>query len=158
MSQAEFLQWLPASCGVAGVIIAGITATIALKRFGHHRTVSDVGLALTVFERINFYWDRLDNGTGNSSYNYGQILAHFEVACALFNKNVLTEQAESILGDHIVEVFTALKTSANGKAILSLCKSSDETYDELEKFAQERFPQSLLAQAFGDQKLDLIES
>jgi hypothetical protein len=149
---ADVPSWISASTGLAGLIVAGSAAFVGLRTYAHQRTSYDVNLALSIFAEINRYWDRATASEGATPYNYGQILAHFEIAAALFNDKVLTRQAAKILGDHIVEVFTALEGSENGRALLEHCQSSSETFKDLRKFAKTHFPKALLSQAFSDNR------
>jgi hypothetical protein len=145
-------EWLASGAAVSGAIVAVIAAWVGLRTFLHQRTSNDVALALSLFAEINRYWDRISLAQGEAEYNYGQILAYFEIACALFNKNILSSDANSILGDHIVEVFAVLQASENGRAIIKTCKSSSSTFSELEKFGKSRFSQALQTLAFEESK------
>ena len=148
---ADAPSWISATAAALGVFVAGSAAYVGLRTYADQRTSYDVTLALSIFAEINRYWDRVSNGDGTAQYNYGQILAHFEVAAALFNDGILTDQASKILADHIVEVFTALETSESGRAVIAHCNSSSETFQELRSFAKKRFSKALLAQAFNEQ-------
>jgi hypothetical protein len=147
---ARWADWLGAGSAVVGVAIAALVAWQGLRAFLHQRTTNDVALALSLFAEINRYWDRISSREGDAEYNYGQILAYFEVACALFNRQILTTAANSILSDHIVEVFSILQTSEGGKEILRRCRSADSTFSEIEKFGKLKFPQALRAVAFAE--------
>lgn len=127
-----------------------VAAWLGLRTFFHQRTSNDVSLALSLFAEINRYWDRISTGEGEVEYNYGQILAYFEVACALFNRKILTSDANSILGDHIVEVFATLQASERGREIIKRCRSSNSTFSELERFGKLRFSQALQTLAFAE--------
>ena len=131
-----------------GAAVALVAAGVGLRTFRSQRVVSDVQLALSIFSEINRYWDRLSENLGSYEYNMGQILAQFEVAATLFNKRVLAEKASTILGDHIVEVFSQIKASPEGDALLERCKSADSTFVELHIFIRERMPQALNALEF----------
>lgn len=146
---ADAPSWISAIAAALGVFIAGIAAYVGLRTYADQRTSYDVTLALSIFAEINRYWDRISAGAGTAQYNYGQILTHFEIAAALFNDGVLTDQASKILCDHIVEVFSTMEASDSGRAIITHCNSSSETFKELRAFAKKNFPKALLAQAFS---------
>jgi hypothetical protein len=143
-------EWSSALSAATGVLIAGIAAWFGLRTFRNQKTSNDVTLALGIFGEINRYWDRISASEGGQEYNYGQILAYFEVACALFNRKILASEANAILGDHIVEVFSILEATENGREIIKKCRSSDSTFEELEKFGKKRFPQALKTLAFAN--------
>ncbi len=124
-------------------------AVVGLRTLSAHRTANDVSTALTIFSEINRYWDCLAQPDCDFKYNIGQVLTHFEIASALFNKNVLTETASVILADHMVEVFTTLQVSENGARLIEQCRSAETTFDELRMFAGKRFPQALNTLAFA---------
>ena len=136
-------EWIGALSTLGAALIALVAAWLGLKTFRNQRVVSDVQLALGIFSEINRYWDRLSQDVGSYDYNMGQILAQFEVASALFNKNVLAEKANSILGDHIVEVFCQIRASSSGQLLIERCRSADTTFSELQRFILKRKPQAL---------------
>lgn len=109
-------------------------------------------MALGIFNEINRYWDRITDNLGSFDYNIGQILVQFETAAGLFNRNVLTKDATDILGDHIVEVFTQIQASPEGKGLLDRCRSSGTTFSELTKFSRQRLPQALSALAYTERE------
>lgn len=152
MTEPTLTDWLSVIIASVGIAIAAWAAFVGLRTFQHQQTTNDVSLALTIFEQINRYWDRADEEFGNRNYNFGQILAYFEVASGLFNDKVLTEQARKILKDHIVEVFASLQSSEAGRDLLEHCRSSGNTFSELNKLAKTHFPEALLAQAFSATK------
>lgn len=145
-------DWFSASAAIIGAITAVVAAYVGLRTFRHQQTTNDVTLALDIFGQINRYWDRAAEPGGGSNYNFGQILAYFEVAAALFNDGVLATQANKILKDHIVEVFSNFQINQSGQKLLDYCKSADTTLDELHKFARANFPEALLAQAFSENR------
>lgn len=145
-------NWISAGSSFGTTIIAVVAAWVGLATFKSQRTTSDITLALDIFKEINRYWDRLsaEKDSGSYQYNMGQILVQFEIAAGLFNEKTLSGKANIILGDHIVEVFTLLSSSADGKMLLSQCASSPTTYVELRKFMSERMPQALVSLDFKD--------
>lgn len=142
-------DWISAISAACGVVIAAVAAWFGLKTFRHQKTTNDVSLALGIFQDINRYWDRIASKDGDQEYNYGQILAYFEIACALFNRSILSSHANAILGDHIVEVFMVLQSTEGGKEIIQRCRSADSTFVELEKFGRKRSSQGLTTINFG---------
>tara|TARA_R110000868_G_scaffold345011_1_gene606096 strand:+ start:496 stop:1050 length:555 start_codon:yes stop_codon:yes gene_type:complete len=143
-------DWISAIAAVVGVLVAVVGGWIALRTFAHQRTANDVELALSIFAEINRYWDRISENSNNYQYDIGQVLTYFEIACALFNRDVLTKEATIILGDHIVEVFTQMQGDKHSKEFLEKCRSSEATFSELKKFAKQRLPQALNALAFSE--------
>lgn len=109
-------------------------------------------LAVSLFNEINRYWDRLVD-TGDYKYNMGQILSYFEIACSLFNRGILTKSANLVLEDHIVEVFTQIQSDTGGQAFIRECLSSPTTFSELKTFFKGRMPQALNAMSFSDARL-----
>jgi hypothetical protein len=130
-----------------------VAAWVGLRTFRSQRTASDVQLALGIFGEINRYWDRISDKSGSYEFNIGQILAQFEIAAGLFNRSVLTKEATDILGDHIVEVFTHIRTSPGGEGLIEQCRSSHSTFSELNKFIKKKMPQALNAIAFREKKV-----
>lgn len=113
----------------------------------------DVQVALEIFAKINSYWDRLtDSSSTHYQYDMGQILAHFELAAMLFNRETLSKDALPILKDHIIEVFTSLQTSVDGRRIIELCRSSPDTFKELTAFARDHMPTALRVLQFADSR------
>ncbi|WP_156359408.1 hypothetical protein [Sphingomonas sp. Leaf242] len=149
---ASATDWILASSSLLAAGVAGYAAWVGLATFKRQRTASDVDLAFRIFVEINRYWDRLSSDRQLYEYNMGQILAHFEIAAALFNRNILSTNAPSILGDHIVEVFTQIQASDAGKSLIAQCCSSDSTFSELIKFVRNRMPQALSSYGFQEQK------
>lgn len=150
MSNASITDWITAASSLLTAVVAVAAGGIGIKTFWHQRTAHDVGMAVQIFMEINRYWDRLCEPGCDYKYNIGQVLSYFEIACGLFNRNTLTKDAPNILGDHILEVFTSIQTSPHGKELLDSCRSSPTTFAELRKFADKRFPQALVVQAFSD--------
>ncbi|MCW2393156.1 hypothetical protein [Sphingobium sp. B11D3A] len=148
---AGITDWVTAFSSGATAVIAFVAAWMGIRTFRHQRTSYDVSMALEIFSEINRYWDRISENNSEYQYNIGQILSYFEIACSLFNKNILTKDAKDVLGDHIIEVFTGLQTSEHGKNFINSCRSSRTTFSELRKFANENFPQALNAQAFSSE-------
>jgi hypothetical protein len=143
------LEWVSAIASLATAGIAAFTAIFGIKIFQHQRTSSDVQVALGIFATVNFYWDRItDNDGTNYQYNMGQIFAQFETAARLFNDDILTKNALPILKDHIVEVYTFVQSTPEGKEFINSCKSSQTTFKELRKFLKIHFPTALLAQQY----------
>jgi hypothetical protein len=141
-------DWIAA---VAAVVTAAVAIKLGFQTFQHQRTTADVQLALSLFERINVYWDRLtDSKSANYQYDMGQILAQFELAAMLFNTKTLSGGALPILKDHIVEVFTALQLSDEGQKIIGLCKSSPDTFSELTKFSRQHMPTALRVLGYSE--------
>jgi len=136
-------DWVSAASAAVTTIIAGVAAWVGLWTFRNQRTASDVGLALSIFGEINRYWDRLSANSAEYDYNMGQILAQFEIAAGLFNRGVLTSDAEAILADHIVEVFSQIMSSSSGEELLKRCCSATTTFQELQNFIRKKMPQAL---------------
>ena len=106
--------------GISAAITAGIATWIGLVTLKQQKTTADIQLALNIFNSINLYWDRLtDKPNECYNYNIGQILSQFELAAMLFNREALGDEALPILKDHIIEVFTSIRTSDNGPSLLS---------------------------------------
>jgi len=137
-------------------VVAVIAAWIGLKTFKSQRTVSDIQLAISIFNEINRYWDRIGDGIGTYQFNMGQILAHCEIGADLFNRNALTKDASGFLGDHIVEIFTMIRSSPEGRALIDQCCSSPTTFEQLQKFVRDRMPQALSALDFSRQRAEGI--
>jgi hypothetical protein len=144
------LEWISAGAGVVTAFIAAFTAWFGIKIFKHQRTSSDVQMALGIFTTINFYWDRITDSDGaNYKYDMGQIFAQFETAAKLFNDDILTKDALPILKDHIVEVYTNIQSTNEGKDFINSCISSPTTFKELKEFLKCHFPTALLAQQYN---------
>ncbi len=140
-------DWISVAANVATAGIAAFTAWFGIRIFKHQRTSSDIQLALGIFATINSYWDRISDNRGKTyQYDMGQIFAQFETAARLFNDSILTKGALPILKDHIVEVYTSVQSSDEGKKFIENCISSPTTFEELRKFLQKHFPTALLAQ------------
>lgn len=150
------LEWISAGANVATAVVAAFTAWFGIKIFKHQRTNSDVQLALGIFSTINAYWDRIsDNNGANYHYDMGQIFAQFETAARLFNDSILTDEALPILKSHIVEVYTTIQSSEEGRKFINQCISSPTTFKELRAFLTDHFPTALLAQQhFEQSKVD----
>ncbi len=107
-------------------------------------------MALGIFATVNFYWDRITDSEGtNYQYDMGQIFAQFETAARLFNDDILTKTALPILKDHIVEVYTFVQSTPEGKVFINSCESSHTTFEELRKFLKIHLPTALLAQQYS---------
>lgn len=147
--------FVSAVSGLLAVGVGSIAAVIGLKNLRHQRTTSDVTLALAIFRDINRYWDRLqDNPDCNYDYEMGQVLAHFEIAATLFNRKALNKAALPILKDHVVEVFTLLKTTPRGEELIGKCCSSPSTFSELQSFLRAHLPTALNALVFRENGSD----
>lgn len=109
-------------------------------------------LALSLFADINRYWDRIVDEKGDHKYNYGQILAQFETAAALFNRKILGNEGQIVLKDHIVEVWLSLSSSEHGKELIEQCRSASATFTELESFFKIHQPTALLADKFAQER------
>jgi len=144
-------DWISAISSLLAASVAGYAGWVGLATFKRQRTTSDIDFAFKIFGEINRYWDRITDGS-SYDYNMGQILAHFEIASSLFNHQILSTDANSILRDHIIEVFTLIQSSDGGRLLLDRCGSSDSTFLELRKFAREHMPQALSVQKFNAQK------
>jgi len=140
---SDVADWIAALASTGALAVAGYAANIGLSTFRQQRTASDVELSLGIFADINRYWDRICDSGDNYEYNIGQILAHFEIAASLFNKKVLTEQARLVLSDHLIEVFSSLQASPEGKSLMARCRSADATFSEIKCFLRENLPQAL---------------
>jgi hypothetical protein len=150
-------DWISAVATVVTAVIAYWAGSLAVASLRQQRTSSDVQLALGIFENINSYWDRLVDKPEDSTYNMGQILAHFEIASALFNRSILSDGALPILKDHIVEVFSRLQASEDGTRVMKECCSSSSTYIELRRFASKNFPTALKALGFDPDRPSDVE-
>lgn len=147
--------WIEAIAAIATAGAAVYAAVFGIRTFRYQKSVNDVDLSFRIFSEINRYWDRVIDGSETKDYDYGQILSYFEIAATLLNNGILSKDAEKILTDHIIEVFSDLKSSEAGKALLERCRSSNSTFADLQNFAAKRFTKVLLAQSFGD-RLDPI--
>lgn len=106
-----------------------------------------------IFSSINAYWDRItDTKAANYEYDMGQIFAQFETAAQLFNESILTEDALPILKAHIIEVYTKVQSSEEGRIFIQNCVSSPTTFDDLRKFLRTHLPTALLAQQFANEQ------
>lgn len=153
MTGPSITDWIGALSSFGATAVAVVAAWIGLRTFRNQKTVSDVQVALQIFGEINRYWDRIISGDGSYDYNMGQILAQFEIGAGLFNRNALTKDASVILGDHIIEVFTQIQSSPEGKGLLARCCSSNTTFVELFKFIRRRMPQALNVLDFNNPRL-----
>lgn len=151
---ASAADWIAAMSTMVGAITAIVAAWIGLDTFKSQRTASDVNVALNIFNEINRYWDRHSSDPADYSYNMGQILAQFEIAASMFNSKILSSNATQFLGDHIVEVFSQLRSSLQGEELIMRCCSSDKTFVELQKFVKARMPQALNALEFRSRRGD----
>lgn len=151
MSASSITDWIEALSTLVAAATAVSAGYLGIRTFQHQRTSNDVQLALGIFSDINGYWDRIvDSESRHYEYDVGQILAQFEVAASLFNKAILTKDALPILKDHIVESFTHIKMSDEGKGIVQACQSSPTTFEELNKFLKKHLPTALNAASFRE--------
>jgi hypothetical protein len=67
----------------------------------------------------------------------------------------LTDSANLVLGDHIVEVFTKIQGDEKGRQFIDRCLSSPNTLSELRSFFRRRMPQALNTMAFA--KVDAVQ-
>lgn len=138
MESNSIPDWISA---IASAVTALVAIYLGAITFRQQRTSNDVQLALSIFSEINRYWDRItDNGSNNYDYHMGQVLTKFETAATLFNKHALADTAQSILKDHIIEVFCAIKASPDGDNLIATCRSSPDTFKELRKFLRHYLP------------------
>lgn len=139
---------------IANVVVATtavITACHGISIYKQQRTTSDIKLALEIFETINRYWDRIiDRGDEKYEYNMGQILSQFEVAARLFNDSILTKEALPILKDHIIETYTQIKSHPDGKAMINSLKSSQTTFEHLDKFLSDNHTKVLADDTYNN--------
>jgi hypothetical protein len=82
----------------------------------------------------------------------GQIFAQFETAARLFNDSILTADALPILKDHIIEVYTNVQSTDEGRAFIQNCMSSPTTFEDLRNFLRTHLPTALLAQQFANEQ------
>lgn len=129
------------TCAALG--IAYWAAKTAVETLKNQRTTNDVALALSLFDKINNYWDMAVNNPAQNQYCLGQILAYFETAAGLFNRQVLSYHASEILSHHIVEVWSKMRASDSGKQFIDQLRSSATTFDELNIFFREHQTKTL---------------
>lgn len=129
--------------GIANLIVTGITLCIAfwaaktaVKTLKNQRITNDVTLALSIFDKINSYWDMAIKEPAHKNYCLGQILTYFETAAGLFNRRVLSHDASEILSNHIIEVWSKMRASPSGAEFIDQLRSSATTFDELNIFFQ----------------------
>jgi hypothetical protein len=150
---ADLADWLSAIANLITAAIAAFTAWFGIRIFKHQRTSADVQLALGIFSSINLYWDRItDTKATNYQYDMGQIFAQFETAARLFNDSILTADALPILKDHIIEVYTNVQSTDEGRNFIQNCMSSPTTFEDLRKFLRTHLPTALLAQQFANKQ------
>jgi hypothetical protein len=155
MDAGSVADWIAASANVATAGVAAFAAYYGVRTFQHQRTANDIQLALNIFQSINRYWDRMiDTKSANYDYDMGQILAQFETAATLFNRQVLTRDALPILKDHIVEVFGSLVANSDGEKLINASCSSPDTFKELKAFLKEHTSTALNALSFREKFLE----
>lgn len=126
--------------GLLGVAVSIFIAALAFRK---QASSSDLGTAYDIFKEINRYWDLIALEKSDFSYCCGQILTQFEIATALINRGQLSNAAEIVLRDPIVEIFTKLRADENGRKVIDSCLSSSESLCELKFFARRHQPQAL---------------
>jgi hypothetical protein len=131
-------DWISAISSLVAALTALIAIIIGVNTLAHQKVTADIQLAHGLFSEINRYWDRISDTNTNREYNMGQILVQFEIGAGLFNREVLSESASLILGDHIVEVLTQLARAEGGQVLMERCCSSNTTFVELNKFIAKR--------------------
>lgn len=140
------------TCAALG--IAFWAAKTAVETLKNQRTTNDVALALSLFDKINSYWDMAINNPAQNQYCIGQILAYFETASGLFNRKVLSHHASEILSHHIVEVWSKMRASESGAQFIDQLRSSATTFDELGKFFREYQSKALADDTFRNRSWD----
>ena len=124
-------------CAGLGLYVANLTLGTSAKAARAEARASELQIALTIFERINYYWDliiTLDKGTELCDYYLGQFYAQVEVACSLFNRGNLGDSAKIVLGDIITEVMLRVPDSEIMLAAFDNCLSCDDSMSETMQF------------------------
>jgi hypothetical protein len=134
--------------------IAFWAAKTAVETLKNQRTTNDVSLALSLFDKINTYWDMAVHSPAQNQYCLGQILAYFETAAGLFNRKVLSKDASEILSHHIIEVWSKMRASPSGDQFINQLRSSATTFDELNKFFREHQSKALADGTFRNGSWD----
>lgn len=132
MDWGNYAEWLGA---FASLTTACIAAWVGLRTYQQQRTSADVKLALSIFETINRYWDRIaDNHAAHYHHDMGQIFSHFELAAMLFNKRTLSPRAQPILENHIADIYMSFRSTDEGRKLIDGYRSSENTFCELDAF------------------------
>lgn len=126
--------------GISDVVTA--CAALAALGLGYYtfskqKTSSDIQAVLSIFNRINEYWDKVANNCALKDYYLGQILVYFESACFLANNNIISDQAFRCVSDHIYEVWVKLNESEESRERVDSFVSSPTTYCEIKQFVRE---------------------
>ena len=120
------------------VMFAAIALAFGWFTFSRQKTSSDVETMLSIYGKINEYWDRFidEKQSSTSVYNMGQILSYFENACFLVNKKIVSRDASACIEDHIYEVWTNLNNRVDSKEYFEKFVSADSTFCEIKKFVK----------------------
>ncbi|RYZ78828.1 MAG: hypothetical protein EOP06_28340 [Proteobacteria bacterium] len=150
---ATLPDWISAIAAVVGLPGVAISIIIAARAFRKQASSSDIQTAYDIFKEINRYWDLIALEEKKFNYCCGQILSQFEIAASLINNGRMSSDADMVLKDHIIEVFTQLQMDENGKKVIESCLSSKETFCELKKFAKRYQPQALAFMGFNQNRI-----
>ena len=123
---------------VATAIVAFAAFAFGFYTFSRMKTASDVETVLSIFDRINGYWDTYLSDDAKRHYCLGQILSYFENACFLANQGVISDKAFSCVSDHIFEVWTKINADEGMRADIESYISAPTTFCEIKSFVSRR--------------------
>jgi hypothetical protein len=141
------VDWISAASSVFTAGIAVYAANVGIKTLKHQRDSANIAVAVNLFDRINGYWDKMQEPNSKPDYCLGQVLAYYETAAALINNKHLSDPAELILKDHIAEVWSKLTDDPYHREIIKKLESSDTSFSELKKFVNAYVPTMLRERA-----------
>ena len=123
-----------ASCIATFLVIFSLTYTATALRA--QKKSADVEAMLTIWERLDHHWGRLRlaKGADAQSFEFGQLISYYEVACSLFRYQAFSTTASIILGEHLRDVLQQMANDDSFKEMFAALKSHEDNYEQIRWF------------------------
>jgi hypothetical protein len=113
-----------------------VTIRQAASALRAQRVSTDIASVLVIWERLDGHWIRFrsTNNDEDRSFEFGQLITYYEMACALFRDRVFTTRAARTLHEHLHEILPAMQQTAAYKELFDKLKSRDQTFENIRWF------------------------
>lgn len=103
---------------------------------------SDIASVLAIWERLDQHWVRFRNATneGERRFEFGQLIAYYEMACSLFRDGVFTTRATRTLHEHLHEILPVMQQDPTFGGLFNALRTDNTTFENIRWFCRQPPP------------------
>lgn len=126
-------QWFGAIISLVSATFVILSLIYAARALKAQKLASDVQSMLAIWTKLDDHWAQFQKlkDDDNRSFEFGQLISYYEIACSFFKNDVFTTYAAVTLGEHLRDVIPMMQKNEYFKKLYDQLKTRDDTYENI---------------------------